>query len=335
MQYAPLTGLADLRECVAAYVAEDGVRCTPDDVLITNGAKHATELALMVFAEPGDKVIVTSPTYMTTLQCFRNHGVDLLGIPMDGAGMRVDILEGRLKTIAANGDVLPKLLFDVPDFHNPTGITMSLERRRALLELALEYEFVILEDDPYRRLRFEGEAIPPIKSLDQHGVVIAIGTVSKILAPGLRVGWAIADSEIVRRMALRKSDGGSAPLNQRIVASLMRSNKMREHIVEVSAQMKRHRDVMVEALAEHLPAASVRAPSGGYFLWARLPEASSAQALVRRGIERGVEVSAGRVCFPDADPGHFLRFAYSFVGPDEILEGIRRLGLAYGDVMGE
>ena len=322
------------RESIVAYVAEDGVRCSRDEVLITNDAKHATELAVMVFTEPGDRVIVTAPTYMTTLQCFRNHGVSLLAIPQDDEGLDAGILRARLETMVVNGEPLPKLLFDVPDFHNPTGLTMSLTRRRSLLGLAAEFGFVIIEDDPYRRLRFEGDAIPPIKLLDNHGLVIAVGTVSKILAPGLRVGWAIADREIVRRMALRKADGGSSPFNQHIVASLMRSNKMREHIAELAAQMKLHRDVMVEPIAKEVPDATVRAPNGGYFLWAELPSEVSGDELATKAVEHGVEVRPGRVCFPKVDPGHHLRFAHSYVGPDEIREGIRRLGIAYRALRG-
>lgn len=333
MQYGPLMGLDDLRDIIAGYVAEDGVSCSREQVLITNGAKHATELACRTFADPGDAVIVSAPTYMTTLQCFRNLGVNLIGIPQDDEGLSTDVLAQRLSTMAGNGQPMPRLLFDVPDFHNPTGITMSLERRRALIALAARYGFAIVEDDPYRRIRFEGDAIPPLKALDEHGVVIAVGTVSKILSPGLRVGWAIAETDIVRRMAMQKSDGGSSPFNQRIVASLMRSNRLKEHIDVVTAHMREHRDAMLDALAEHLPDASVRRPQGGYFLWVELPAGTSADAVVQRAEELGVEVGSGRRSFPEADPGNFLRLSYSFVGPDEIRDGIRTLGAAYRDVV--
>jgi 2-aminoadipate transaminase len=334
LQYGPLMGVDDLRDAIAAYVGEDGVRCSRDNILITNGAKHATELVCRVFCEPGDRIIVTAPTYMTTLQMFRAQGVGFIAIPQDGDGMRTDLLERRLQTLEANGEPMPKLLFDVPDFHNPTGITMSLARRQALIDLARRFGFVIVEDDPYRRLRFDGDAVAPIKSMDTDGIVIAVGTVSKILAPGLRVGWAVAAPEIVRRMAMQKSDGGSSPFTQRIVASLMRSNKMREHIAVVSDRMRVHRDAMVDALAEHLPEATVRAPQGGYFLWVELPEDVSGDTVAARAIDHGVEVSSGRVCFPNEDPGHHLRLAYSFVGPDAIRDGIKRLGAAYREVRG-
>ncbi len=317
MQYGPLMGIEDLREAIASYVAADGIRCTPDQVLITNGAKHATDLSCRVFTEPGDKIIVTAPTYMTTLQCLRSHGLTFVSIPQDDEGMRSDILENRLATMRANGESLPKLLFDIPDFHNPTGITMSLARRKELLRLAKEYDFVILEDDPYRRIRFEGESVPPIKYMDTDGRVIAIGTVSKILAPGLRIGWAIAEPEIVRRMGLQKSDGGSCPFTQRIIVDAIRSNKLAEHIDLVTDHMREHRDAMVEALDEFLPEAKVDPPSGGYFLWAELPESNSGDYVASRAVEHGVEVGSGRLCFPNENPGNFLRFAYSLVPPEK------------------
>lgn len=334
MQYGPLMGIDDLRDSVAAYVAEDGVTCSRENVLITNGAKHATDLAARVFVEHGDRVIVSAPTYMTTLQCLRTHGSNFLAIPQDADGMRTDILERRLETMAANGEQLPKMLFDVPDFHNPTGVTMSLPRRKHLIELAVRFGFVIIEDDPYRRIRFEGDPVPPIKSLDEHGVVIAVGTVSKILSPGLRIGWAIGEPEVVRRMALQKADGGSCPFTQRIVVSVMRSNKMQEHIDLVTNEMRLHRDAIVEALAEHLPDARIRRPEGGYFLWAELPEGVSGDEVAAKAVEHGVEIGTGRICFPEEDPGNFLRFSYSYVDPDQLREGIRRLGAAYREVTG-
>ena len=332
MQYGPLMGLDDLRDCIASYVAEDGVQCSRDNVLITNGAKHATDLVARTFIEPGDRMIVTAPTYMTTLHGLRTHGINFLAIPQDENGMRSDLLERRLETLAANGEAMPKLLFDVPDFHNPTGITMSLERRKQLIDLAERFGFVIIEDDPYRRVRFEGEPVPPIKALDRNGVVIAVGTVSKILAPGVRIGWAIGEPEIVRRMAMQKSDGGSCPFTQRIVVSVMRSHKLLEHIEVVREEMRIHRDAMIDALATYLPDVKVRRPEGGYFLWAELPEGVSGDVVAAKAVEYGVEVGSGRLCFPEEDPGNFLRFAYSLADPETIREGISRLSLAYRDV---
>ncbi len=333
MQYSGLMGLPDLREAVTGFVANDGVRCRPENVLITNGAKHGVDLACRVFVEPGDRVIVTAPTYMTSMNHMRSHGAQFLPIPQDEDGMMTEVLEAKLQRLTANNERMPKLLFDVPDFHNPTGITMSLRRRRHLVALASRYGFIILEDDPYRRVRFEGEAIPPLKALDEKGVVLALGTVSKILSPGLRLGWVIGEPEIIDRMGLQKSEGGSCPFTQRIVVDLMRSNRMAEHIDLVAKRMALHRDVMVEALARELPDAKVRPPQGGYFLWAELPEGVSGEAVADQALKHGVEVSSGRLSFPEDDPGNFLRFAYSYPEPEEIAEGIRRLGIAYREVV--
>ena len=328
LQYGPLMGLDDLRDAIAAFAGADGVTCGRENVLVTYGAKSALDLACRVFVEPGDRIIVTRPTYMTALQIMRCHGVTFLDVGQDEEGFDTEELEARLVVLQRNGERMPKLLFDVPDFHNPTGITTSAARRQRLVELAERHGFVILEDDPYRRLRFEGGPVPPVKSFDSGGVVVALGTVSKILAPGLRVGWAIGSREVVDRMAMQKADGGSSPFAQRIVAELMRGNEMARHVDELSAEMRRHRDAMVDAFREFLPEAEVRVPQGGYFLWAALPEGTDAEAVARVALSHGVEVSSGRLCFANDVPGHHLRLAYSFVDVEAIREGVRRLGAA-------
>ncbi len=175
--------------------------------------------------------------------------------------------------------------------------------------------------------------MPPVKSLDTTGHVISLGTVSKTLAPGLRVGWAIGDAGIVGRMAMQKADGGSNTFAQRIVVQLMRSNKIARHIDDLAGQMRRHRDTMVAALAEHVPEAKVRKPEGGYFLWVKLPDGVDAERVVELGIGEGVEASSGRLCFPTDDPGNFLRLAYSFVSETEIRRGIAMLDTAHGKYM--
>ena len=331
LQYGPLMGLDDLRDEIVAFTGADGVTCDRENVLVTYGAKSALDLACRVFVDPGDRIIVTRPTYMTALQIMRCHGVTFLDVGQDEEGFDTEELEDRLILLRRNGERMPKLLFDVPDFHNPTGITTSAARRQRLVELAERHGFVILEDDPYRRLRFEGEPVPPVKSFDSGGVVIALGTVSKILAPGLRVGWAIGPREVVDRMAMQKADGGSSPFAQRIVAELMRGNKMAKHVAELSAEMHRHRDAMVDAFAEFLPEAEVRVPQGGYFLWAALPRGTDAEAVARIALRHGAEVSSGRLCFPNDVPGHHIRLAYSFVDVEAIREGVRRLGDAYAE----
>ncbi len=329
MQYAPLMGLDDLRDEICKFVAEDGIKAKRENVLVTYGSKSAFDLALRTFCEAGDSVIVTRPTYMTAVHIMRTHNVRFIDIGQDDEGFCADELEHKLENMENNAEQMPKLLFDVPDFHNPTGVTTSLARRKKMLELAQRFNFVICEDDPYRRIRFEGKVIPSIKSMDTTGHVISLGTVSKILAPGLRVGWAIGDAGVIRRMAMQKADGGSNAFAQRIVVQLMKSNKMAHHIDEMIYQMRIHRDAMIDAFAEHLPEAKIRAPQGGYFLWAELPKGTDAEKLVELGIAEGVEVSSGRLSFPTEDPGNFIRMAYSFITEDQIREGIAKLGVAW------
>ena len=329
LQYGPLMGLDDMRDQIVRFVAEDGVRCKRENVLVTYGAKNGLDLACRVFVEPGDRVIVTRPTYMTALQIMRTHSVNFLDIGQDDEGFDTDELEAKLNRLVANGEAMPKLLFDVPDFHNPTGITTTAPRRQRLVDLAEAFGFIILEDDPYRRVRFEGEPVPPIKSFDQSGSVVALGTVSKILAPGLRVGWAIGPREIVDRMAMQKADGGTNPFAQRIVAELMRGNKMSAHIGALSAEMARHRDVMIDCLEEHLPEARIRTPEGGYFLWVELPAGTDAEQVARLALKHGAEVSTGRLSFPNDVPGNYIRLAYSFPEIDDIDAGVKGLGQAF------
>ena len=328
-QYGPLMGIDALRSQIVRFAAEDGVVCEAENILVTYGAKHALDLACRAFLEPGDRVIVTRPTYMTALQIMRAHRAVFLDIGQDREGMDAEELEEKLRRLKANGEPQPKLLFDVPDFHNPTGITTSAARRRRLLDLAEQYGFIILEDDPYRRLRFSGEAVAPIKSMDDAGAVVSLGTVSKILAPGIRVGWAIGAAEIVARMAMQKADGGVSPFTQRIVAAFMNGEKINAHLRRLTAEMRRHRDAMTAALREHLPDASFTPPQGGYFLWAALPAGSDAEAVAALALENGVEVSSGRLCFPNDVAGARLRLAYSYADVDAIAKGVRALGESY------
>ncbi|MDC0056804.1 PLP-dependent aminotransferase family protein [Alphaproteobacteria bacterium] len=332
LQYGPLMGVDELRDAISEYLNEDGIQCTKENILITYGAKHALDLACRVFIEEGDKIIVTSPSYMTAIQIMRNHGVSFLSIRQDNEGLMTEELEKELERLKLNGERIPKMLFDVPDFHNPTGITMSYDRRKKLVQLAEKWNFIILEDDPYRRLRFEGAPIPPIKYFDQKNFVVGIGTFSKILAPGLRVGWAVGSKEIVTRMAMQKADGGSNPLSQRIVLEFLKNKKIHKHIDSLSEEMKKHRDVMVESFHNHLPEISIKKPNGGYFLWGELPKNIDAERLVELAIKEGVEISTGRICFPNRGPDNFIRLAYSFVSEGIIKEGVIRLAKAYNKI---
>ncbi|MET4262439.1 2-aminoadipate transaminase [Bradyrhizobium sp. S3.12.5] len=335
LQYGPLYGLNDLRDAVAEYLRQDGIAATRENILVVNGAKHGLDLACRVFLEPEDPVIVAAPTYLMAAKILRHAEASFVSIPQDEEGMDTEVLRDRLQARQDAGESMPKLLYDMPDFHNPTGIPMSAVRRRRLVDLATQYDFVIIEDDPYRRIRFEGEAVPPIKAFDESGRVIGLGTISKILAPGLRIGWVNADPAIVRRIAAHKSDGGSCPLLQRIVVQLLRNRKMDQHVATLISLLRVHRNAMIDAIHEHLPDTLVRVPNGGYFLWVRLPPGIDADELVRRAAKEGVSIISGRLCFAEEPPGSFLRLAYSFSTPADIVEGVKRLGRAYASIRSE
>lgn len=332
LQYTSVLGLNDLRDEIAAYAAGDGITCSRDEIIVVNGAKHAIDLACRIFVEPGDHVIVTAPTYLTAIGIFRSHEARFLAVPQDDEGMQTDVLERQLVEMETAGETLPKLLYDVPDFHNPTGTTLSLRRRQALIELAKRFGFVILEDDPYRRIRFEGDHVPTLKSLDDRGVVIHIGTSSKIVAPGLRLGWMIAPAALISRAAAHKSDGGTSAFTQRMLVQLFRENQVAGHIDELKLEMGRHRDLAISAFARHLPAARIKRPHGGYFLWVELPPTVDSDLVAAAALAQGVGIHSGKICFPLAPQPNFLRVCYSFVSPDEIERGVQRIGRAYDTV---
>lgn len=325
LQYGPLFGIPELRDEIVRFIRQDGILAERDNILVLNGAKQALDLALRALVDKGDTVIVSRPTYLSALSIIRNHQASILEIDMDEDGMKVDDLASTLKRMRTDGQAMPKLLFEVPDFHNPTGITLSEERRRRLAELAEEFDFFILEDDPYRRLRFQGTPVPPIKTFDRHERVIGAGTFSKILAPGIRVGWANAQPPIVRRMAALKSEGGCCPLTQRIVYDLLKAGRIDHHITELTPVMKLHRDTMVGAFRKYLPEASMRVPHGGYFLWVELPAGINANDVARAAEQEGVAVFPGQLSFAANAPVNFIRLAYSFCRPAQIDEGIRKL----------
>ena len=329
MQTGPAMGLTELRNSIVEFVAADGVACTRDEVLVTNGAKQAIELACRVFLNPDDRVIVSAPTFATGLRIIQSHGAQFLVIPQDEDGMDVAFLEKELARLEAGGEPLPKLLFEVVDLNNPTGSTMPAARRRHLVDLAKQYNFVILEDSAYRRMRFDESPAKALKGFDESGVVVMLGTFSKNLAPGMRLGWAVGAPDIVQRMAMLKADGGSSPFTQRVVIEMIRRGRMDEQISLVRSAMRDRCALAIAAVRRELPDVQFRTPDGSFYLWIRLPDGLSARELTMRAREEGVGVASGWDWFPDHESDSFLRFAYSGVSQIDLEEGIRRLGAAY------
>jgi 2-aminoadipate transaminase len=334
LQYGPRFGLTELREWIAAYLDSEGIRVTPDAVLVLHGAKQGIELVCKLFLDPGDTVVVTRPTYQSALGIFRSWEVEFLEIELDAEGLDVDVFETRLKERERASRPVPKLLYDVPEFHNPTGVTMSRRRRQRLLELADRYDFFIVEDDPYRRIRFEGMAIPPIQALDGSLRTIGLGTFAKLIAPGLRLGWAVASPDIVARMAALKADAGSCPFTQRLVLEYCRAGMFEPQLRDRVNHYRGHRDVMVRALSEQLPQARFSVPSGGYYLWLSLPEGTDTDRLLAVAKRRGVDFLPGSRFYATPGPTHRLRLAYSHASPSAIIEGVHHLQQAIGEMRG-
>jgi 2-aminoadipate transaminase len=332
LQYAPRPGLPELRARIVEMATVDGIAATRENVLVTNGAKHAIDLICRVLLDEGDAIVVTRPTYFTAIPIFRSFGVRFIEVGQDRDGLDVAELAAVLALREREGQRPPKFIYNVPDFHNPTGVTMSLDRREALIRLASERGIYILEDSPYRKVRFDGASIPSLKALDSSETVFYIGTFSKLMAPGLRVGWALAAPDMIARMIQLKSDGGSCPLTQRIITEFLAAGRLPAHIDRVQSAYRQNRDAMVAALRREMPDASFEIPSGGYYIWLTLPEDVDSDRLARLAIDGGVTVLPGSKFFANPDvphPRNHLRIAYSHATPDEVDDGIRRLAAAY------
>lgn len=338
LQYAPRPGLPELREWIADYMRRDGVaNASVEETFVSNGAKHALELVCRLLLEEGDAIVVTAPTYFTAIPIFKSFGVEFIEVSQDVEGLNVDELEQLLAERRRAGLRAPKFVYDVPDFHNPSGVTMSRERREALIALAEKCNMLILEDSPYRKVRFQGESLPALKALDRNDIVLTLGTFSKLLAPGLRVGWVSGPRDLLNRMIQLKSDGGSCPLTQRIILEFCNRGRLDTHIERVQQVYGSHRDRMVAAVRRELPEASFHIPQGGYYVWLTLPETIDGDVLAKSAAQKEVILIPGSKFFAATGgsstggkpPKNHVRLAFSHATPSEIDEGLQRLGQIY------
>lgn len=328
LQYGPTEGDARLRDELVRWMAKDGIRATRDQVLITIGSQQGLDIAGRVFLDPGDVLVVERPSYMAALQVFRMYRVEMIGVAQDDDGMRTDLLEETLAGLAAKGK-RPKIIYVVPDFQNPSGVTMSESRRRRLLALAREYRTLIVEDNPYRELRFEGTAPPPVAALDEDGRVIYLSTFSKTLCPGMRIAWVAARDEIIQQFVTAKQgmDLCCPAFTQAIAAEFCASGAIYARIPAIVALYRRKRDVMVGTLKRAMPpGVTWTHPHGGLFLWVRLPEGMDTEQLLRPAIEEeGVAYVVGSGFHADGGGKNTMRLNFSYPSEKEIEEGIRRL----------
>jgi 2-aminoadipate transaminase len=328
LQYGPTEGDPALRDQLVAWMAKDGLRVGREQVLVTTSSQQALDLVGKVFLDPGDVVVVELPSYLGGLQAFRAYGADLVGVPQDEEGIDADRLAETLRHLRGAGRRI-KLLYAVPDFQNPSGVTWSRSRRERLLALAREVDALVVEDNPYREMRFAGAAPPPIAALDDEGRTLYLSTFSKTLAPGLRIGWIAGPEAVVAQCVTVKQamDLCSPSLTQAIAAGLLRRGDLLRRLPATVALYRRKRDVMLDALAREMPpGVSWTRPEGGLFLWVRLPDELDAGALLPAAVEAGVMYVPGQAFFADGSGRNTLRLNFSYPSEDEIRTGIARLG---------
>jgi len=322
LQYGTTEGLPELRESLAAWVAEVGIDAHSDQVLILTGSQQGIDLACKALLNPGDTVIVERPTYLAAIQIFKMYGANIVAVPGDERGMD---LEALAEAAAAHR---AKMVYIISNFQNPSGITWSLEKRQQLAALADELGFIIVEDDPYGRLRYSGSSEPAVSGLNRLKRSLYLGSFSKVVSPGLRIGYAVGPAPLIRAMVIGKqgTDVHSSNLSQRIVLELMRRGILARHIPKICAQYGMKRDVMLSALAEHLPAqVSWTKPAGGLFIWVTLPQKYSVTKLLERAVEEKVAFIPGIPFFLDGSGDNCMRLNFSNASPEQIRTGIARI----------
>jgi 2-aminoadipate transaminase len=339
LQYGPTEGMEATVQCIVEVMAAEGTDVDPGEVIVTTGGQQVIDLVCKTLIDPGDVIVAEAPTYPGAVPTFSAYQAQVEQIEMDADGMPIDALEEVLDRMQADGR-RPKFIYTIPNFHNPGGVTMSLPRRRRLVEVARERELLVLEDNPYGLLRYEGESLPTLYSLDAESMgrgggsdlVIYLGTFSKILAPGLRLGWAVAPRAVLEKLNLAKqgADLCSSPMTQLFVAAYFAERDWREYLETLKSLYRRRRDVMFEALEQHFGSgASWTTPEGGLFVWATLDGDADTTDLLARS--EGVAFVPGRAAYADGRSGSSsMRLNFAGVAEDDIREGVRRIGEALG-----
>ncbi|MCI0520236.1 MAG: PLP-dependent aminotransferase family protein [Chloroflexi bacterium] len=332
LQYSTTEGYMPLREQIARHTQRYGIDVEAENILLTSGSQQALDLLGKIFINPGDRILVESPTYLGALQAWNAYGAEYISVPIDKQGMRMDSLEQALRTG-------PKFIYVLPNFQNPSGVTLSLERRQVLVEMADHYGVPIIEDDPYGQLRFEGEHLTSVVTLDDqfrnsngytyHGNVIYLSTFSKTLAPGLRLAWVIAPAEVIRKLVQAKqgADLHTATFNQLVAYEVSRGGFLDQHIKLIRRVYKERRDVMLAAMDRCFPPeVDWTQPEGGLFLWGVMPETLSARDVLTEAIQRKVAFVPGESFYANGGGHNTMRINFSNATPEKIQEGIARLG---------
>lgn len=328
LQYGTTEGVTKLRRVLAERMRKTrGIDCELHDILITSGAQQALSLAALVFIDPGDTYLTSVPAYLGAVQAFHAYEANCESIPMDEEGIDIDSLRRNLERLRRTG-IYPKFFYTVPTFQNPSGETMSLNHRKELLDIASEYDFIIIEDDPYGDLIFEGEQIPPIKTLDKRGRVVYLSTFSKILAPGFRLGWLVASKDILDKFVLAKqaTDLCTNVFSQYVAYEYVKGGYLDEQVKMISSLYKHKRDIMLSALKKHFPKeVEWTIPKGGMFIWISLPKMIDTRLMFQKALAKKVAYVVGEAFFPEGGNYHSMRLNFSYADDETIKEGIKRL----------
>jgi 2-aminoadipate transaminase len=345
LQYGPTGGMAVVMEGIVKVMEAEGTVVDCEDIIVTTGGQQVIDLVCKTLIDPGDVIVAEAPTYPGAVPTFSAYEADVVQIEMDEEGMPIDALEATLDALAAEGR-RPKFIYTIPNFQNPGGVTMSLERRRRLVELARERELLILEDNPYGLLRYEGEQLPTLYSLDASSagrggasdLVIYLGTFSKILSPGVRLGWAVAPRPVLEKLNLGKqgADLCSSPVTQLFVAAYLEEQDWMGYIQTLRDLYRKRRDTMHQALEKHFgEQARWTKPQGGLFIWATLPEYIDTTDLLARALEsENVAFVPGRAAYMDGRGASSMRLNFAGTREEEIREGIRRIGKVVDEQVG-
>lgn len=330
LQYGPTDGMPELKEeLVKLLKRSEGLDVTTDNILVTTASQQGLDIIGRGFIDPSDPILVELPSYLGGLQVFQSYGAQILGVRCDDDGILIDELEKKLK-ILAKEEQRYKFIYVVPDFQNPSGVTTSIERRRRLVELSDEYNVLVIEDSPYRQVRFEGQAPEMIYKIDNTGNIISLFTFSKTFAPGLRLGFMVGHQDVIKKMGVLKQslDLCTSPLNQLIAAEFLKGGHLEKHIEVIKSVYKKKRDTMLSALQEFMPVeegVSWTRPEGGLFLWLRVPEGISADEMFYDAIEQKVAYVIGSAFHCDNTGQNTMRLNFSYPTEEQIHEGIKRL----------
>lgn len=325
LQYSTTEGVPALREIIAKKFHGDEI--SPDDILISTGSQEGLDIIAKTFIDPGDKVIVSEPTYLGAISAFKSYRARFVTVPADDNGMNIDILERNLEKIYGKGDIV-KFVYTVPNFHNPNGSTMSLKRRKKLVKLAEEYDLLLIEDDPYGQLRYIGEPLPGIHEMSPERTIY-MSTFSKIMVPAMRLGWNVIPEDIHTKMVICKQsvDLCTSAFNQYIALGFLEQGHYEPHIKKIKKNYGEKRKVMLECLDEYFPGdAHWTKPEGGMFLWATLDHKIDTRRMFTRAIKANVAYVMGGAFYPNGGGHNTMRLNFSFSSPKIVRKGIKRLG---------